>query len=242
MSSRNLFLPFSSIALALVCLSSATFGQKKDIADLANQMESRVEQSLQKYRVLQEEIAAEKVPLIQLINELENQVIEMRGHMRSIRSEEERAREELRAQRLLTGDLRTQNDYVSGLFAQYLNTYEGRLNIAEDQRLSALLNPYREAIELAGPGTQEAREKRTEAVEICLQRLELISGGYSFGGQALESRLTMRNHANHVVFHQFPIFVGMSRAISKHGLHPRLTFGNLLIRFFKVSLHRRRRS
>ena len=186
MSSRNLFLPFSSFALALVCLSSTTFGQEKDIADLANQMESRVEQSLQKYRVLQEEIAAEKVPLIQLINELENQVIEMRGQMRSIRSGEERAREELRAQRSLTGDLRTQNDYVSGLFAQYLNTYEGRLNIAEDQRLSALLNPYREAIELAGPGTQEAREKRTEAVEICLQRLELISGGYSFGGQAID--------------------------------------------------------
>ena len=144
MSSQNLFLPFSSFALALVCLSSTTFGQEKDIADLANQMESRVEQSLQKYRVLQEEIATEKVPLIQLINELENQVIEMRGHMRSIRSGEERAREELRAQRSLTGDLRTQNDYVSGLFAQYLNTYEGRLNIAEDQRLSALLNPYRD--------------------------------------------------------------------------------------------------
>ena len=186
MSSRNLFSPFSSIALALVCFSSATFGQEKDIADLANQMESRVEQSLQKYRVLQKEIAAEKVPLIQLINELENQVIEMRGQMRSIRSAEERDREELRAQRLLTGDLRTQNDYVTGLVAQYLNTYEGRLNIAEDQRFSAMLDPFREAIELAGPGTQEAREKRTEAVEICLQRLELISGGYSFGGQAID--------------------------------------------------------
>ncbi len=186
MSFRNLFCFFTSIAVALVCLPSATFGQVKDIADLANQMENRVEESLRKYRVLQEEIAAEKVPLVQLINELENQAIEMRGQMRSIRSGEERAREELRSQRSLTGDLRTQNDYVSGLFAQYLNTFEGRLNIAEDQRLSALLEPFREAIELAGTGTQEAREKRTEAVEICLQRLALISGGYSFDGQAID--------------------------------------------------------
>ncbi len=175
-----------SIAFLFGGISSITFGQEKSIADLASQMEQRVENSLQKYRELQEEIAAEKVPLVQLINELENQTIEMRGRMRSIRSGEERAREELRSQRSLTGDLRTQNDYVSGLFAQYLNTFEGRLHIAEDQRFSALLDPFREAIELAGPGTQKAREKRTEAVEICLQRLELISGGYSFDGKAID--------------------------------------------------------
>jgi len=175
------------VALALSLFLPSLSGQDKNIAELAAQMEQRVEASLQKYRALQEAIAQEKVPLVQRVNELENQAIEMRAQMRTIRLGENRAREELRSQRELAGDLRTQNDYVSGLFAQYLNTFEGRLHIAEDQRMSVLLDPLRDAIEIAGAGTQQAREKRTEAVEICLDRIKLINGGYSFEGKAIDT-------------------------------------------------------
>lgn len=160
-------------------------GQDSDISALADTMEKRVEASLEKYRALQVEIAEEKVPLVRQINDLENQAIEIRSKIRSIQLGEDRAREELRTQQTLARDLRTQNDYVSGLFAQYLNTFEGRLHIAEDQLFSEQLTPFREAIEIAGPGSQKSREKRTEAVELCLNRLSLISGGYSFEGKAI---------------------------------------------------------
>ncbi len=177
----------TALLAGIACFGPSLPAQEKDIAEFARQMEERVEASLQKYRDLQESIAAEKVPLVRLINELENQTIDMRAQMRSIRLGEERAREELRSQRELAGDLRTQNDYVSGLFAQYLNTFEGRLNIAEDQRYSEMLAPLREAIEIAGAGSKNAREKRTEAVELCLERIALISGGYTFAGKAIDT-------------------------------------------------------
>lgn len=174
------------VLLAFV-LTLAANAQERDVAALADVMEARVESSLQKYRELQESIAAEKVPIVRQINALENQSIEMRARIRAMRSTEDKTREELRSQQSLTRDLRTQNDYVSGLFAQYLNTFEGRLHIAEDQRLEARLTPLREAIGIAGPGSAVAREKRTEAVEVCLDRLDLLAGGYTFRGKAIDA-------------------------------------------------------
>ncbi len=172
-----------ALGSVLVCPLQA---QEKDIAALADEMERRLEESLASYKALQESIAAEKVPIIERINLLENQAIEMRANLQAFDLREKKELEDLKGKQLLSRDLRTQNDYVSGLFAQYLNTFESRLHVAEDQLYSAQLTPIREAIELAGTGTQEAREKRTEAVEMSLDRLDRLMGGYSFEGQAVD--------------------------------------------------------
>ncbi len=173
---------------ALACwLNPLASGQEKSVAELAEMMEARVEATLKRYNALQESIAGEKVPIVQEINALENDTIELRARIRAMKSTEDQAIEQLRNQRLYARDLGTQNNYVSGLFTQYLNTFEGRLHIAEDQRFEETLIPLREAIELAGSGTKVAREKRTEAVELCLDRLDLISGGYRFQGKAIDA-------------------------------------------------------
>ena len=161
--------------------------QERDIAALADSMEARIEASLQKYRDLQETIAGEKVPIVQQINDYENETIEMRARIRAMRSSEDSSREELRSRQSLARDLQTQNDYVSGLFAQYLNTFNGRLHISEDQRFDVKLTPLREAIEISGPGSAIARVKRTEAVEVCLDRLDVLVGGYEFEGKAIDA-------------------------------------------------------
>ena len=171
---------------SLILLPRLEAQEEPDVAALAAEMEARVEASLQKYIDLQEGIAEEKIPIVEKINALENQAIELRAQARSMRASEDDAREELRNRQSLTRDLRTQNDYVSGLFAQYLNTFEGRLHISEDQRFEAALTPLREAIEIAGAGSAVAREKRTEAVELCLDRLDLLSGGYTFQGRVVD--------------------------------------------------------
>ena len=161
--------------------------QERDVSALAVAMEARVEASLQKYRDLQEMIAAEKVPIVQQINAFENESIEMRARIRAMRSSEDESKEKLRSSQSLARDLRTQNDYVSGLFAQYLNTFEGRLHISEDQRFDVKLTPLRDVIEVSGPGSAIARVKRTEAVEICLDRLDILVGGYAFEGKAIDA-------------------------------------------------------
>ncbi|MBT6379500.1 MAG: hypothetical protein HOJ89_04700, partial [Opitutales bacterium] len=135
------------VYLALVFAFGAN-AQERDVSALAVAMEARVEASLQKYRELQETIAAEKVPIVQQINAFENESIEMRARIRAMRSSEDESKEKLRSSQSLARDLRTQNDYVSGLFAQYLNTFEGRLHISEDQRFDVKLTPLRDAIEV----------------------------------------------------------------------------------------------
>ncbi len=172
---------------ALFALLAPTVNaQEPDVAALAAEMEARVEASLQRYRALQETIAGEKIPIVERINILENQAIQLRSQALAIRESEDDAQEQLIERQSAIRDLRTQNDYVSGLFAQYLNTFEGRLHIAEDQRFEAVLTPLREAIERAGAGSAVAREKRTEAVEVCLDRLDLLAGGYAFEGRAVD--------------------------------------------------------
>lgn len=170
----------------LLAIGNFLWGQDRDIAALANEMESRVEASLRKYEALQNEIAESKIPLLEKINELENKTIEYRALLKSRDSEERKALDDLRERQMRIADTRTQNDYVSGLFAQYLNTFEGRLQIAEDQLFSPKLTPLRDAIEIAGPGSRAAIEKRAEAVELCLDRLKLAMGGYIFLGEAID--------------------------------------------------------
>ncbi len=177
---------FLGLGLSLLVFSNSLKGQERDIAALADEMESRVEASLRKYEALQNEIAENKIPILEKINELENKTIELRSQLKSRDGEEKKALDELRERQMRISDTRTQNDYVSGLFAQYLNTFEGRLQIAEDQLFSPKLTPLREAIEIAGSGSKVTIEKRTEAVELCLERLDLILGGYVFEGEAID--------------------------------------------------------
>jgi len=175
------------IGASSLLFGGSLWGQERNIAALADEMESRVEASLRKYEALQDEIAESKIPLLEQINQLENKTIELRALLKARDSEEKKALDNLRERQMRIADTRTQNDYVSGLFAQYLNTFEGRLQIAEDQLFSPKLTPLREAIEVAGPGSEVSIEKRAEAVGICLDRLELIMGGYVFPGEAIDS-------------------------------------------------------
>ena len=52
----------------LLAIGNFLWGQDRDIAALANEMESRVEASLWKYEVLQNEIAESKIPLLEKIS------------------------------------------------------------------------------------------------------------------------------------------------------------------------------
>ena len=56
----------------MLAIGNFLWGQERDIAALADEMELRVEASLRKYEVLQNEIAGSKIPLLEKINELEN--------------------------------------------------------------------------------------------------------------------------------------------------------------------------
>lgn len=179
---RSLFV----LGLSTLALGDSLRGQERNIAALADGMESRVEASLRKYEALQDEIAGNKIPLLERINELENKTIELRALLKARGSEEKKSLDDMRERQMRIADTRTQNDYVSGLFAQYLNTFEGRLQIAEDQLFSPKLTPLREAIEIAGPGSRTAIEKRAEAVSVCLDRLDLVLGGYVFQGEAID--------------------------------------------------------
>ena len=75
----------------LLAISNFLWGQERDIAALANEMESRLEASLWKYEALQNEIAESKIPLLEKINELENKTIEYRALLKSRDSEERKA-------------------------------------------------------------------------------------------------------------------------------------------------------
>ncbi|MCH2615396.1 MAG: hypothetical protein MKZ70_12035 [Opitutales bacterium] len=102
----------------MLAIGNFLWGQERDIAALADEMELRVEASLRKYEVLQNEIAESKIPLLEKINELENKTIEYRALLKSRDSEERKALDDLRERQMRIADTRTQNDYVSGLFAQ----------------------------------------------------------------------------------------------------------------------------
>ncbi len=173
-----LLLPFCSIAMGQE--------QDEDVQAWSAEIESRLSESLQAYKELQESIAEEKLPLVREINALEVQVIELRKEVVALKRTAERGQKGLTDLQADRSGLRGQNQYLAGLMSEYLNTFEGRLHIAEDQNYEQSLEALRQKVESLGPDSLDSVDAKAEAIAMGFDRLTNVIGGYSFEGRAID--------------------------------------------------------
>ena len=158
----------------------------QDVALWDAEIDKRLTESLDTYRSFQESIAEEKVPLVREINALEVELIDLRREVTGLKrsaAQQQKGLNDLKANR--TG-LRGQNQYLSGLMTEYLNTFEGRLHIAEDQKYEDTLEALRQEVETLGPDVVETVDAKAQAIALGFERLESVIGGYEFEGRAID--------------------------------------------------------
>lgn len=178
-------LPAAAVCLSLCCFTSVQ--ADTDFEAQEEKMEARIERSLKTYTDLQESILAEKTPLLDSISDLENRMFALQDELETIRSQTQRDAEQFDSLRDQQASLKSQNDYAINLLDEYLNSFESRLNIAEDQRFEQQLDTLRDQTQLLESGSVEAIDPYAEILESGLDRLEQIIGGYTFDGKAVDS-------------------------------------------------------
>lgn len=130
-------------------------------------------------------IAEEKVPLLREVNTLENQVqqkTEALNQLRRLRDNSDLGLNRLREQ---VEAMNAQNQYAAGLLDEFVRSFETRIDFSEVQLYADVAAEARLALE--DPDLSEAVrfERQVAVIRTALDRLEQLTGGYTFEGKAL---------------------------------------------------------
>jgi biopolymer transport protein ExbB len=181
---RSPLLP-ALLASALVTLSAQDFDRAMQSS------KSDLDRALAEFAELQEQIAAEKIPLAKKLGELEDSV-------QSKRREAERARR-LRDNReldlkSLESDVKSRKDeyqYLASLLGEYVRSFETRIHISEVQKYRAVVDEAKLVGEDVNLQPAERFSRQIEVVRTSLARLNDALGGTRFQGAALTPNGTL---------------------------------------------------
>lgn len=141
--------------------------------------------ALEELSSLRDSIAAEKVPIAERLNDLENRTIQKRqGLSRKQRSADNKL-VELNALKSNLNGLKEEHAYVSGLLSEYVQSFETRIHISEAKRYEAIIDAAKEAAANQDLAIIDKARAQAALLNASLDRMERLMGGDSFEGRAL---------------------------------------------------------
>ncbi|WP_309399579.1 MotA/TolQ/ExbB proton channel family protein [Cerasicoccus maritimus] len=154
----------------------------QQVAESSNQ---KLEDALKELADVRNDIAEKKIPLSKSVSELESKVLELRRERNRLLKIKDAGTIDLSALERQVGQMKDQADFVNNRLNEFINEFEGRINISE-------LAGYEEAIQAGklAPKNENlsAEEKRTlqvGVIETALGRIQNLIGGHSYEGSAL---------------------------------------------------------
>lgn len=183
MSTHTRSIPGLLVAVLLAVCGTGV--RAADVQAAAKTLDERIEGSLATYREQAAKVADEKVPLLRQIAGIENENIALRERLKDTQRftlENNRSFDALRNR--LEG-LTSQTEFAERFMQQYLDTFESRMHVAEDQHYKEALTAIRVALDNPTLTPSERFAKHLESVELGLTRAEGVIGGYQFMGTAI---------------------------------------------------------
>lgn len=147
----------------------------------------RLQDSIAELAALREQMAQEKIELSRKLGELEGELSEARRtYQKTIRALDGSAlevgnlRNEIKARR-------SEADYLSNLFGEYIRNFETRIHIAEVARYSAVLEEAKLAPERSDLEPSAVFAAQAQMLDVSLGRLDDALGGTKFKGTAVNA-------------------------------------------------------
>lgn len=183
---QALLKPFLTAALAASSLFFfAAQTQAQSFQAASAQAEKDLQSALQELSAVRNDIAKEKIPQIQQVTTLEDEVrqkTEELNRLRRLRDNKDLGLNRLREQ---VEGIKAQNEYTAGLLDEFVRSFETRIDYSEVQLYAATAEEARLALDDADLTQAERFEKQMAVIGVALDRLEQLSGGYTFPGKAL---------------------------------------------------------
>lgn len=172
---------------ALALLPALGFGLQEapTFEAAADTMKAKLEASMAELDALRQQIIDEKVPLTKELSALETELVGVRAEFQQVSRTLDGRTLDLSNMRTEIKQREDEVAYLSGLFGDYIRSFESRLHIAEVQR-------YEEELEAAkaAPGAPDLTESEVFAIQAqvlatSLDRLHEGLGGTQFDGVAV---------------------------------------------------------
>ena len=141
--------------------------------------------ALEELSSLRDSIAAEKVPIAERLNDLENRTIQKRQELSRKQRSADNKLVELNALKSNLNGLKEEHAYVSGLLSEYVQIFETRIHISEAKRYEAIIDAAKEAAANQDLAFIDKARAQAALLNASLDRMERLMGGDSFEGRAL---------------------------------------------------------
>lgn len=178
-SAKSLF-----AAAALFALPFA-LAQGQSFPAASEQAKSDLKTALTELAETRGEIAAEKIPLIREVSSLEDSVRQKSDELDRLRRLRDNSDLGLNRLREQVEAIEAQNEYAAGLLDEFVRSFETRIDYSEIQLYSAAAEEARLALDDPDMPQADRFVKQIDVIGVALDRLEQLTGGYSFEGNAL---------------------------------------------------------
>jgi len=175
------------IASVAISLSIPSVTAEGEVEEVVNSLQKKSEAAQTELSKLRETIQAEKIPLSEELNRLEDELIEVRKEYdRVLRIRDGRSLDvsNLKAQIKSRED---QNKYLANLLDEYGRNLETRLHIAESQRYGDRFTQGKNGALNSNLSLSENFQSRLDLVDLSVERIEEGLGGAVFPGSAADS-------------------------------------------------------
>lgn len=178
---------FSSKISLFVCAAALAgeWNRAGSLEEIGAETARELAAALEELSSLRDSIAAEKVPIAKKLSDLENRTIQKRQELSRKQRSADNELVELNALKSSLNGLKEESAYVSGLFSEYVQSFETRIHISEANRYAAIIAAAKAAAANRDLAFIDKMRAPAALLDASLDRIEGLMGGDSFEGRAL---------------------------------------------------------
>jgi biopolymer transport protein ExbB len=180
---------FPSKTLLAVCTASFAllFGSvhAQSFEDASQQAKQDLDTALTELSEVRGTIATDKIPMIREVSSLEDQVQKKSAELEKLLRLRDNNDLGLNRLRVQVEAIDAQNEYAAGLLDEFVRSFETRIDYSETQLYSEVAEEARLALDDSDMSQGDRFSKQIDVIGVAVERLEKLSGGYTFEGLAL---------------------------------------------------------
>lgn len=181
---KKIHLALCIVTIALMPIS----GWGQTFADSVNRFDTRLQEALQELSQVRESIASERVPIYKQVNDLEEEVMNLRQQLKAAERDRDNKLVDLNALKTEVKTRNTEKDYLTSLLNEYIQQFETRIHITEYETLKPRIDQIKSSSGKPDAALGEQLEALSSVVDLSLERLDQVIGGRIFPSQALSDR------------------------------------------------------
>ena len=170
---------------AAIFLSIGFLATAQEFNSVAPRVQTELDQALTELERVQSDITAEKLPLMQRLSELEEQVYAKRAELRTAERARDNQLVDLNALKDQVKDRETERDFLTSLLDEYVRQFEDGIHVTEVNAYREDIDNVKNAIENPDATLEAKYTAHAALLETSMGRFENVAGGAQFPGEAL---------------------------------------------------------